>query len=308
MQLKVCPKSIAVSDLYLTKLDGLRPNALYLYGSPISHLPTNNLFGYARHYGAEPVALEWVDDKTCVFVFSSVSACQAAFAALRKLSDEETDIDDCLTAKPVPIVLWPAEDRINNTLGVGSGLRDTLRVRIARTTDKKMKGAKNRSHFYQKHGTNAGKDPNAHTIGRAQDRDVPKRQRFADDDSKRQQLDEELDDFLAAGDQDENSEPRPRSPPSKMRSDYLANDVRKPGVGDGRSLLERTSVMRLHPRARDDSQERLSGRTRRRRGQRGDGHGSDSENVRLKRAERTERPAKTREELDSELDAFLKGE
>ena len=161
--------------------DGLRPNALYLYGNPISHLPTNNLFGYARHYNAEPVALEWVDDKTCVFVFASVAACSAALAAIRKTLDEVPDFDDCVTAKPVPLLLWPPEDRINKTLGMSKGLNDSIHVRIARQTDKKARGAKTRSQFYQKHGPNAGKDPSAHSIGRASESGaLLKRQRVVD--------------------------------------------------------------------------------------------------------------------------------
>lgn len=268
-------------------------------------MPTNNLFGYARHHGAEPVALEWVDDKTCVFVFPSVSTCQAALAALRKLPDEEPDFDDCVTAKPVPLVLWPAEDRVNSTLGVGDGLRDTLHIRIARTTDRKVKGSKGRSRFYQKHGTNAGKDPNAHSIGHAQDREGVKRQRVADDITKRQQLDDELDDFLSTGDPDQAVEAETQSRPSKMRSEHFSDSKHEVGTGSGKSLLDRTSLMRLHSNAEEER--KMHARRIRRRGQRRDGRGGDAENVKPRRTERTERPSKTREELDNELDAFLKG-
>ncbi|KAH8105006.1 hypothetical protein DFH11DRAFT_1645165 [Phellopilus nigrolimitatus] len=293
--------------------NNLRANALYLHGTPISHLPTGHIFAYARHYSTEPEGLEWVDDTTCVLIFATKAACRAALDALRKSPTEVPDFDDCVAAKPIPVTMWPPEARINKTLGMSAGLEGMLLTRIARTDDRKVRGAKDRSVFYRKHGEGAGKDPNAHAIGRVPDPDEGaswKRrkvgERAVDEDEKRRELDDELDTFLQ---EDFNEERSPSPPPSKMRSDYIDS-------ARGRSLLERTSNMRAHPNdlvfeapepARLEGRRRRRGRERlpvkedrpvkplpRRRGGRG------GEGVKA-----AERPIKTRQELDDELEAFL---
>ncbi|KAI5122184.1 hypothetical protein M0805_007081 [Coniferiporia weirii] len=296
----------------------LRPNGLYLNGSPVANLPTNHVFSYARHYNTEPVGLEWIDDKSCVLIFATNAACQAALNILRKLPTEEPDFDDCYTAKPIPVALWPPEKCIIESLGVRVDRSGTLLVRTARVEDKKTRGAKNRSIFYQKHGMDAGKDPNAHAVGHnVDDERARKRQRQGplDEEERRRELDAELEDFLKDGSDEEKGSPTPPpSPPSKMRSDYIVEPARR--EKRTLSLLERTSLIRVHPgaeefshnedRSRRTGRGRRAGRRvedeerpirslpRRRRG------GADAEG--LKRAER---PNKTRRELDDELDAFL---
>ena len=125
---------------------------------PISHLPTSNIFAYATHFDAHPMGLEWIDDTTCILVFESKSDARAAFRTLQKSLAEEPSLeDDTVTAKPIPVAIWPAEDRINATLGKGEGLKGILRMRWARTEDVKKRGAKKESEFYKKYGEHAGK-------------------------------------------------------------------------------------------------------------------------------------------------------
>ena len=135
-----------------------RENAILLHGSPISHLPTSNIFAYATHFDAHPLGLEWVDDTTCVLVFDSKTDARSAFRFLQKSLAEEPAFDDnSVTAKPIPTPIWPAEDRINAALDKSEGLKGILRMRWARADDVKKKGAKKQSEFYRKYGHNAGK-------------------------------------------------------------------------------------------------------------------------------------------------------
>ena len=189
------------------------------------------------------MGLEWVDDNTCVLVFESTKTAREAFNRLLKSASEEPDMEDLITAKPIPIALWPPEERINQTLGKGQGLKGTIRMRWAKADDVKKKGAKNESQFYKRHGRTAGKE-----LFNGRDLPPSKRRRRGDDDGKddeqrKAELDDQLDQFLAADDDvltNEEDEPDiPASPPSKMRSDYIAKD--------GRTLLERTSLIRVHP-------------------------------------------------------------
>ncbi|KAJ3737713.1 hypothetical protein DFJ43DRAFT_1128789 [Lentinula guzmanii] len=316
----------------------LRPNALLLQGTPISHLPT--------------APLEWISDTTCILVFSSRSAAQSAFRALTKSRGEEPDNEGFITSKPIPMALWPPEDRINRSLGLSDNAQDgrqspmkgLMKVRWARIDDVKKRGAMNDSEFYKKHGKMAGKE-----MLNGRDLPVPqnKRRRVGRDsdgpsvgeeseDRKREQLDQDLDAFLAEGeaedafvlnDRDRDSiraqSPSPPSPPSKMRSDYIASDGRTVvGTPDTDSpkldLASRLSAP-LHRRGRNQNQiqrgrdggqnsgDRLwsdekferttrNGRNDRRRGRR-EGN-----------KERENRPRKSQQELDDELDAFLREE
>nr|GAT46099.1 predicted protein [Mycena chlorophos] len=233
---------------------GYRVNALLLSGSPIGSLPTASLFAYATHFDAHPLGLEWVDDERCVFVFDSKADARGAYRLLQKHITEEPDADGFVTAKPIPVAIWPAEDRINRSLGTGEGLTGLLRMRWARAEDAKQRGAREQSQFYRKHGWRAGKesqpDSGIDYSDRDRDRDgdhpAAKRRRRgssadADRDRQRAALDAELDAFIQADDDDQ---PEPEvvveeEPTSKMRSDYIASD--------GRTLLERTSAIRVHP-------------------------------------------------------------
>ncbi|KAJ6567345.1 hypothetical protein DFH09DRAFT_1156709 [Mycena vulgaris] len=317
-----------------------RGNALLLHGSPISNLPTAGLFAYATHFDAHPLGLEWVDDERCVFVFESKVDARAAYKFLQKHITEEPDDTGYITAKPIPVAIWPPEDRINSSLGKGPGLKGPIRMRWARNDDVKKRGAKKDSQFYKKHGWTAGKEK----IDDGAAPTPPKRRRrgsSGQDEMEKAALDAELDEFIRAEDEPEleleaEAEPEPAassSPQSKMRSDYISND--------GRTLLERTSVMRARPdtlasrltvplprraRARgtmyadnlEDSrkEDRLEwGRDERDewgREPRNNGRSSGTRRDTGRRSGRggerrgrNERPVMTHEDLDAELDAFL---
>lgn len=312
----MCLQPIYVSFVTSNKRveDSLRENALLLQGPPISHLPTARLFAYATHFDSHPLGLEWVDDTTCVFVFGTKAAARTGFRNIQKSPTEEPDTSGFITAKPIPIAVWPPEERISKSLGKGEGLKGVLRMRWAKNDDVKKKGAKSESEFYKKHGTTAGKEvygqPDA------------KRRRWEDEESEfdgnggdlAKRLDNEMDEFIRMRDASEGEEEEvvaePSSPPSKMRSDYIAPD--------GRTLLERTSLIRAHPETLASrltaplprrSRDKMGGSLAHRLGDervesdrsRGKRHGRDG------RSERTaERPKKSQQELDDELDAFLK--
>ncbi|PPQ82258.1 hypothetical protein CVT26_009975 [Gymnopilus dilepis] len=372
-QTQLTPSPILPEDL------PYRPNAILLTGSPIAHLPTTRLFAYATHFDAHPLGLEWVDDTTCVLVFDSRRSALDGFARLQKSASEPPDMtDDCVTARPFPIALWPPEERIKQSVGAGEGLKGAIRMRWARRDDVKKKGAMRQSEFYKRHGAGAGKE-----VFNGRDLPAAKRRRredgerggggaWEDEEAIRARLDEELDSFLKEDSTDDegraNGHRNGKSPagdadvegdyddlpPSKMRSDYIADD--------GRTLLQRTSAMRAHrigaeydndapdlasrltkplprraprsggwpgdspiktntgldDRLRSPPREKLEwGRTegdgrRRRRGAGGD---RDRDRVGVRERSwrgsgggggRTERPKKTQQELDDELDAFLR--
>lgn len=157
---------------------------------------------------------------------------------------EDPDPDEFVTAKPIPVSLWPAEARINKTLGKSEGLKGVLKMRWARPGDVKKRGAKKESEFYKRHGVEAGKES-------FNGRDLPPAKRARKDDvdrtavnedTERQRLDAELDQLRQASDIDEAQpidvvDEAPASPPSKMRSDYIAKD--------GRTLIDRFSDSNL---------------------------------------------------------------
>lgn len=286
MELKISPSDLDVSD------PSLRDNAVLLHGSPISSLPTANIFAYATHFDAHPIGLEWIDDTTCILVFSSKGAARAAFRVLTKSYTEDPSEEGFITSKPIPIALWPPEDRINKSLGMGEGLKGIIRMRWALTSDVKKKGANKESQFYRRYGKGAGKGDEENWPA--------KRRRMEEDETgesdERARLDNELDAFLAEGGEDV----PPPSPPSKMRADYI--DTRRT-----KTLLERTTTSlesRLTaplPRRgrRGEAAESLGSRL-----SDASSHGT-GRNTESGHGRRHERPKKTQEDLDAELDAFL---
>ncbi|KAG7096535.1 hypothetical protein E1B28_003963 [Marasmius oreades] len=299
-----------LDDVDMTEDPTQRSNALFVQGSPISHLPTARLFAYATHFDAHPLGLEWIDDNTCVFVFETNASARAGFRYLQKAAEEEPDLEGFVTAKPIPMTFWPPEEQINKSLGMGEGLKGVIRMRWASLDDVKKKGAKHESEFYRKHGNMAGKE----LFNGRETQGATKRRKTEDPvdlEVQREILDRELDDFLDSKD-DEGIE----EPPSKMRSDYIA--------ADGRTLLERTSIMRLHSVLETDLASRISThrttaplprRARRNLEDRLWSEGRvDSANGKGTHRKSdtpggggTARPRKTQQELDDELDAFLKG-
>ncbi|KAI0939087.1 hypothetical protein AcV5_000601 [Taiwanofungus camphoratus] len=298
-------------DIEMNEDSPYRDNAILFHGTPISHLPTSNIFAYATHFDAHPMGLEWIDDTTCILVFSSKASARSAYRRLAKsIAEEPSSEDGTVTAKPIPIAIWPPEERINKSLGKGEGLKGAIRMRWATRHDVKKKGAKKESEFYKKYGRKSGKDGAA---GEAADRDEGrqrKRRKESESDEalEKAKLDDDLDAFLAEDD----ASSRPPSPPSKMRSDYIDRN--------GKTLLERTSVMRARP---DTLASRIMAELpSRARYQRDIGRRDESSSRRLdehpversrrrtrggerNQGRRTSRPNKTQQDLDDELDAFL---
>ncbi|KAH9180041.1 hypothetical protein EDB89DRAFT_1924568 [Lactarius sanguifluus] len=271
-----------------------RPNALLLQGKPIVHMPTKLIFEYVTHYEAMPLGLEWVDDTTCVILFASSEAATTALSLLQRTASETPDESGFVQAKSIPMAFWPPKERIDASLGKGEGLKGALFLRWAEVTDVKQRGARSRSEFYRKHGVDGD--------ARREDGQETKRR-------KQEELDDELDAFLREESPEDTS-----SPPSKMRSDYI--EERK---GRGKSLLERTSQMRAYftdeedpgswkksletrltsPRQIGRPWDKLSGDGAR--GPKEGGNWTEGGEVRS----RHERPRKSQQELDDELDAFL---
>ncbi|KZS98104.1 hypothetical protein SISNIDRAFT_449740 [Sistotremastrum niveocremeum HHB9708] len=256
--------------------DVYRTNALLITGHPISLLATKSIFSYVEHFDARPSALEWVNDQTLVLVYPSTARARAAQRTLRKSIAEEEDAEGHVTAKPVPVDLWPLEERVQNGLGLDkkSGMKGRIKMRKARFDDVKKKGAKESSEFYRKHGEHAGKDEADVALARK------RRRREGSDEggSKRARLDAELDAIRDGGDDPEVDAQRAVEDEMDAFLDDAPPDALPP-----RSLLERTGPRTDRPRAP------LPRRGRRNQG-RDEDHG---------------RQKKTQEELDAELDAFL---
>ncbi|KAG2160142.1 uncharacterized protein EDB93DRAFT_1099506 [Suillus bovinus] len=265
-------------DMEEEKTSTLRANALLLTGTPISHLPTARIFAYAAHFDTPPIGLEWLDDNSCILVYESTAAARTAHRYLQKSATEDMDADGFITAKPIPITLWPPEERITKSLGKGQGLKGVVRMRWAKDDDVKKKGAKKESNFYKKYGETAGKEDEGG--------EVSQKRRRRDDSIVRRRLDDDLDAFL--GD----------DKPSKMRSDYVGGSrktVECTSASNSSELKNRISAP-LPRRARGQLSHRLADPSidaeedwRRARG----------------RGRRTPRPQRTQQDLDDELDAFL---
>lgn len=265
------------------------------------------------------MGMEWVKDDTCVFVFSSKAAARTGLRYLSKSFGEEPDVEGYITAKPIPVAFWPPEERINTSLGNTQGghvMKGVIRMRWARVDDVKKRGAKGESDFYKKHGNMAGKEL-------FNGRELPmKKRRRGDHDSERdipllkEQLDEELNEFLAQGEAEDAAALNPPSPPSKMRSDYIASDGRTV-LDESKPDLASRITAPLPRRATKDRKGReatlegkmwsdkmdLSGRIGSERvlGTRRNGRQD-------RRTGNRDRPKKSQQELDDELDAFLNQE
>lgn len=255
------------------------------------------------------MGLEWVDDQTCILVFKTKTAARLASQLFQKLQTEIEDEEGFLTAKSFPMSLWPLEERIKAGIGkTDENLKGVIKYRWARKDDVKKKGASQASQFYKKHGSSAGKEGYDDIAGPNK-----RRRRLSGDLEQRIELDRELDNFL---DGDDPGVTPP--PPSKMRSDYIA--------GDGRTLLERTSELRAHDpiirpysplprksrgsRGRHQELDDVYGEhevdRRRHGGSQRDRRHDREERRRDDKESRSVRPKKTQQELDDELDAFLK--
>ncbi|KAH8829984.1 hypothetical protein DL96DRAFT_1813104 [Flagelloscypha sp. PMI_526] len=348
-----------------------RPTALHLAGTPISHLSTSSIFAYAVHFSeVKPLALEWLDDSSCVLVFTTASQAQSALAALTNTKSGDVDNestsreDGSVLAYPLPQALWPASERIVSTLQPSDStlssssspeeLKLPLYIRPALTTDVKQRGAKSQSQYYRKHGRPGEPRPLPRDQNDSRD---SKRRRTEDVEGLRAALDDELDAFLATPDDEDDQEealeskmasdaipePRPRRPRAELESRITAplpsrarrreqdlisskTDLFDDGEGpigrglrawddaDGNEAGPRGvdgdwNAARLNTRKFLARNEDSTGDGSRRRQNRPAGR-QNGDGARGRRSAggggRGARPKKTQQELDEELDAFLK--
>lgn len=266
----------------------VRDNALLFHGTPISHLSTTSIFAYATHFDAHPIALEWIDDTTCILVFSSRSAARSAYRNLTKSPTEDPSPEGFLTAKPVPVALWPAEDRIHKSLGKSEGLKGVIQMRWATVSDVKSKGSWETSEFYKKYGRKAGKPEEGEEHAHKRRKAMEEGDRW-----EKGNLDDELDTIQA--------EYNSRTAPSRTRRRV------------DKSLLERTSLLRAHPSSVPLEARITSPLPQRARA--GDDHGgrpslqdrlgAPRQHSRSDNRRSHNQPRRTQEELDAELDDFL---
>ncbi|KAF9649308.1 hypothetical protein BDM02DRAFT_1859226 [Thelephora ganbajun] len=252
-------------DMDVNVDESLRPNAILLQGTPISDLPTSNIFAYVGHYDVKPIGLEWIDDTTCVLVFETRRAAVASHARLLISDEEQPDVFGLSAAQPIPPGVSPPKSKSGDDVAVRaeSDLFGGIRMRWARKDDMKQKGARNQSKFYQRHGEMAGRD------GKGFFDDPPsKRKRRETDEEIRARLDQDLEAFAAGED----------APLSRMRSDNMKEQ-------EGSTVV----VEFPKPEGRRHPPHERSGRRRGRRGE-----------------SRNARPRKSQQELDDELDAFLR--
>ncbi|KAG9096808.1 hypothetical protein FRC06_008290 [Ceratobasidium sp. 370] len=247
--------------------DKPRPDALLLHGEPISKLGTEKIFEYVAMYcDKPPTSLEWIDDRTTVIIFDTEKDAQTSLSALAK--EPTAAADDLVPAHPVPKKLWPPEAQLDHNLSRGTALSGVMRVRWARFGDRKLRGARKRSEWYQAHG---------------QGRDKRSRRREGDD----MDLDAELDEMKRrreAGDEVESWE-KQRAEALDAELDDLARR-KESGEEDGSATLRD----RLGPK-----KDRQIAPLPRRRGGRADGGRRNHE-----------RPKRTQDDLDAELEAFMK--
>ena len=218
------------------------------------------------HYDVKPIGLEWIDDTTCVLVFETKRAAVASHARLLGSDEEEPDVFGLNAAQPVPPGVSLPKSKSGD---------DTV---VACETDLfggiRMRWAR-KDDVKQKGAKRQSKFYRRHgemagKDGRGFFDDMPlKRRRRETDEEVRARLDQDLEAFAAGED----------TPLSKMRSDNME---------EGRSAVV-IELPRPEGRRRPPQERRGSGRRRGRRGEGGDS-----------------RPQKSQQELDDELDAFLR--
>ncbi|KAK9476763.1 hypothetical protein V1514DRAFT_160834 [Lipomyces japonicus] len=114
-----------------------RPEAVLLSG--VDDMSTKDVLQYCKeYYPSEVPTVEWVDDSSIVLVYANDDA---ASTALEKFTSEAEFYDDA----PEPSTLRNAKVHPENG-------KFSLKVRIALLTDKKARGARDRSRYYLFHG------------------------------------------------------------------------------------------------------------------------------------------------------------
>lgn len=270
---------------------------------PISKLSTEKIFEYVAMYCDEPPTsmplvlsysptsahlrtsgLEWVDDRSTVIIFDSLKVAQSSLMALAKsLKDDPTaSADSLIIAHPVPKKMWPPEAQLDHNLSRGTALSGVMRVRWARFGDRKLRDARKRSEWYQVQKDSRGRN---------------KRSRGEDGEErweKGMDLDAELDEMQRRREtgEDEDDSSRRRAVELDEQLDALAQR------GDSDEQIDRLPSslrQRLGPK-----KDRPIAPLPRRRGRGGDGGRRDGDEA------SHERPKRTQDDLDAELEAFMK--
>ncbi|TGZ83776.1 hypothetical protein EX30DRAFT_393332 [Ascodesmis nigricans] len=116
--------------------DAVQPEKVYLYG--VDNLNTAAVKSYAsEHFPGHEARLEWIDDSSCCLVYATPELANAALTALTLPSHSPSILP--------PLVLRPAKSSPTYTPDA------SLQVRIARPTDRKERGARERSRYYLFH-------------------------------------------------------------------------------------------------------------------------------------------------------------
>jgi hypothetical protein len=210
------------------------------------------------------LGMEWVDDETCVLVFVSRKTALHGWGVLCRTPQPTNAVSDNMEgttpigvevdeafypAQPLPLALYPIEERINTLLGnsiitfffiifqqtlfivnvclgtlKSNTLKETIRMRWARATDIKEHSARVKSEFYKRHGERAGKEglPVFPGSNHGESTNGNKRQKRNDEEETRRRLDAELDLFLK---EDENAPSNPLALPNSGKEDSA---IRRP--------------------------------------------------------------------------------
>lgn len=80
----------------------IRLDTLLIEGTPITQLSTSRLFAYLTHFGAQPLGLEWIDDRTCKIVFADERSARLGLEYLLPPSASD-DMQQAETDLAVPL-------------------------------------------------------------------------------------------------------------------------------------------------------------------------------------------------------------
>lgn len=121
----------------------LRANAIFLQGTPISHLPqpvrspTPNTLTPSLprpRMGKRPNTHTRIPFRRtcaqCLCLFTPATEPTSASADANLVTDH--DAEGFVTVEPIPTMIWLPETRINSSLGVSEGLRGVLKMRWGR--------------------------------------------------------------------------------------------------------------------------------------------------------------------------------
>lgn len=194
--------------------------------------------------------------------------------------DPAASADTLIVAHPVPKKMWPPEAQLDHNLSKGTALSGVMRVRWARYGDRKLRDARKRSEWYQMHREGRGRN---------------KRSRGEEGEEGREKgmdLDAELDELKRRREAGEDEVPdRQRAAALDEQLDALAQR----GGDEHIDGLPSSLRQRLGPK-----KDRQIAPLPRRRGRGGDGGQREGGGA------SHERPKRTQDDLDAELEAFMR--